>query len=345
MFVWIVRSVTLCAAMAAALVPAFGQGFSDQYALILDDAPVLARFQGRDAHRSAAAEAYRRQLVTAQQSVRAAVLARKYAITGAADTVLNAVFVHATPDQLADLKTLPGVKAVIRMRTAIPLLNRAAILMNASPAWTSLGGQGSAGAGMKIGVIDSGIDQTHPAFQDSSLKAPSGFPICTDGHPEDCAYTNGKVIVARSYVRQIAPGTNPATSRPDDFSPRDRDGHGTAVASAAAANPVTTTSASTTGGNAIITGVAPKAWLGNYKVAGSPGVNDNPPESVIIQAINDAVKDGMDVVNISLGFPRALRPGGHRRDLRPAGRGRLRSAGRRVPERGESGRSRRGGRR
>ncbi len=120
------------------------------------------------------------------------------------------------------------------------------------------------------------------------------------------------MIVARSYVRQIAPGSNPsnpaADSRPDDFSPRDRDGHGTAVASAAAAYPAATTSAATGGDIATITGIAPRAFLGSYKVSGSPNVNDNPPESVIILAINDAVKDGMDVVNISLGFPALYGP-------------------------------------
>jgi minor extracellular serine protease Vpr len=306
------RRVFLYAAFATVSLPVFGQNYSDQYALILDDSPVIARFAGRDAHRTAAAEAYRRQIVTAQQAVRTAAVARKVAVTGSSDTVLNAVFVHALPGQLADLQALPGVKAVIRMRTATPSLNRAAALMNAPAAWTALGGQGSAGAGMKIGIIDSGIDQTHPVFQDSSLKAPAGFPKCTDGHPEDCSFTTGKVIVARSYVRQIAPGSDPGNpavdSRPDDFSPRDREGHGTAVASAAAANPTAAVAGSLQGGVVNVTGVAPKAFLGSYKVIGSPGVNDNPPESVLIQAINDAVKDGMDVVNISLGFPAVYGP-------------------------------------
>ncbi len=307
-----VRSAIVFAAVMAASLPAFGQQYSDQYALILDDTPVIARFPGRDAHRSAAAESYRRQIVTAQQAVRSAALARKVTVTGAADTVLNAVFVHATPDQVDTLKSIPGVKAVIRMRSAAPQLNKAVNLMNAPAAWTVLGGQSNAGAGMKIGVIDSGIDQTHPVFQDSSLKMPAGFPKCTDGHAEDCSYTTNKVIVARSYVRQIAPGSNPsnpaADSRPDDYSPRDRDGHGTAVASAAAAGTAVTASSAAGGGAVSIMGMAPKAYLGNYKVSGSPGVNDNPPESVLILAVNDAVKDGMDVVNISLGFPAVYGP-------------------------------------
>jgi minor extracellular serine protease Vpr len=312
MFFLDVRRVFLYTLVAVFFLPAFAQQYSDQYALILDDTPVVARFAGRDTQRSAAADAYRRQLVSAQQAVRSQATARKVMVTGAADTVLNAVFVHAQPDQVADLKAIPGVKAVIRMRTATPFMNRAATVVNAPAAWTSLGGQSSAGTGIKIGIIDSGIDQTHPVFQDSSLQKPAGFPKCTDGYPEDCNYTTNKVIVARSYVRQIAPGSNPsnpaADSRPDDFSPRDRDGHGTAVASAAAANPTAAVSAALGGGTVMVTGIAPKAFLGSYKVTGSPGVNDNPPESVLIQAVNDAVKDGMDVVNISMGFPALYGP-------------------------------------
>ena len=138
---WKVGRTTLCAALAALAIPAFAQQYSDQYALILDDAPVVARFPGRDAHRTAAAEAWRRQITTAQQAVRSAALARRITVTGSADTVLNAVFVHARPDQIGDLKGIPGVKAVLRMRTAQPLLNRAATLMNAPAAWTALGGK------------------------------------------------------------------------------------------------------------------------------------------------------------------------------------------------------------
>jgi uncharacterized protein (TIGR03437 family) len=180
-------------------------------------------------------------------------------------------------------------------------------------AWSiAPGGSGNAGAGIKIGIVDTGIDQTHPAFQDSTLTVPAGFPKCNTDPAWSCtAFTTNKVIVARSYVRQISaysatdpanplPGTTtptPATSQPDDYSPRDRDGHGTAVASAAAAM------ASTAGLTVPINGMAPKAYLGSYKVYGTPGVNDYPPEDVYIQALDDAMNDGMDIVNFSSGAP------------------------------------------
>jgi subtilisin family serine protease len=52
---------------------------------------------------------------------------------------------------------------------------------------------------------------------------------------------------------------------------------------------------------ATISGVAPKAWLGSYKVFGTPGVNDSTTEDALLAAIDDAVNDGMDVINLSLG--------------------------------------------
>ena len=75
--------------------------------------------------------------------------------------------------------------------------------------------------------------------------------------------------------------------------------------------------------------MAPKAWLGSYKIFGTPGVNDNPPFDVLLKAIDDAVADGMDVINLSLGSDVAPRAG-------------ERSAGAGAGTRGEPGRDRGG---
>ena len=110
------------------------------------------------------------------------------------------------------------------------------------------------------------------------------FPKCSG---DECNYTSAKVIAARSYVQMLVLGDEPDYSRPDDLSPRDRVGHGTAAASVAAANihnaPL-----------ARFGGIAPKAYLGNYKIFGSPGVNDVTFEDVVIKALDDAYADGMD---------------------------------------------------
>jgi subtilisin family serine protease len=91
-------------------------------------------------------------------------------------------------------------------------LNKATQLMNAPAAWNLVGGQSNAGKGRKIGILDTGIDQNHPAFQDSSLAYPPGFPKCS-GSADACNYTNTKVIVARSYISQLVIGDDPTTTR------------------------------------------------------------------------------------------------------------------------------------
>ncbi|MGH7486851.1 MAG: S8 family serine peptidase, partial [bacterium] len=280
------------------VLPSFAQYAPNRYAVFLADPPLAQRFQAREQLRSPAAAAYRQSLAARHTEVVRELQSRNIEVVGQTSTLLNAIFVVVPASRVAELESISGVAGVRPMRRGKRQLNRATQLLNAPAAWNLLGGEANAGQGMKIAILDTGIDQTHPAFQDS-LPMPAGFPICTSGHKEDCAYTSNKVIVARSYVRQIAAGTNAsnraADSKPDDYSPRDRDGHGTAVASCAAADENT--------GTVTFTGMAPKAYLGNYKIYGSDGVNDYPPEDVWIQAIEDALNDGMDVANLSSGLP------------------------------------------
>jgi len=206
--------------------------FSGRYALILAD-PSAAEFAQSRLHAPQAVENHRQQIRASQDALRSELTRRKYIVTGAVQTLLNAVFVIATPQQVAELRSLPGVKAVRPLRRFHPNLARAVVVIDANPnGWNLAGGEGNAGKGLKIGMIDTGIDQTHPAFQDASLPMPAGFPKC-DVQSNCANFTNNKVIVARSYVKQLAAGTAPnpaATSRPDDYSARDRDGHGTATA-------------------------------------------------------------------------------------------------------------------
>lgn len=302
----IVRGALFCAVLSLSLAyTASAQQARSlrHYALVLEDPAVADRFTSREATRSVAAENYRGQIRTRQASLETELASRKFAVVGAVDTLSNAVFVAATPDRVEELKSLAGVKGVIAMRRVQPRTNRATSLANAPVAWTALGGQSNAGKGIMIAVIGSGIDQTHAAFQDPSLSTPPGFPKCTTGHPEDCAYTNNKVIVARSYIRQLAVGSsNDPTlvandSGPDDYSPRDRDGHETAIASVIAGN-------QNTGPAVSFSGMAPKAWLGNYKVGTSPGMPGGAGgnwESAFVLAIEDAFNDGMHIANMSSG--------------------------------------------
>lgn len=287
---WLVPFALLCLALLGWAAPRD----LDRYALLLEDPPLAASVRSRQDLDSEAARQALHRLQARQQGLREELRRRNVEVTGAVQMVLNAVFVRTSEERLQELRSLPGVRRVAYMPPIRLHLNRALDLANARAAWNRVGGMSNAGAGVKIAVIDTGIDHEHPALQDDSLRPPPGFPKCA---PNDCPYTNNKVIVARSYVELVAAGSpwNPAAdSRPDDLSPRDRVGHGTAVAMVAAGRTVSTPSAT-------ITGVAPKAFLGNYKIFGSPGVNDTTFSDVLITALEDALRDGMDIATLSLG--------------------------------------------
>ena len=286
------------AAKSAALIllalTAFGQtpGRLVDYALVLEDPPVARKVQSRLALQGAEAQAHLQKVRTAQSSVLAELARRQVPVRSSTQVLVNAVFVRATRETAAQLKDIPGVVYVQYLPPVKRDLNTALNLENVPAAWTTLGGASNAGAGIKIGIIDSGIDQNHTGFQDSSLTPPPGFP------KGDSNYTNSKVIVARSYVAMLSE-SDPQFSSPDDVTPRDRVGHGTAIAMIAAG-------AQNTGPAGTIQGVAPKAFLGNYKIFGSPGVNDftlfGTPSAplAVIQALTDAVNDGMDIVTLSI---------------------------------------------
>jgi minor extracellular serine protease Vpr len=271
---------------------AFGQTRSrlSDYALLLEDPPVARKTQSRVGLRSAEAQQHLQRIRGAQANVLAELKRRRVQVTGANQILVNAVFVNTTRETAEQLRSVPGVLHVVAAPPLHMDLNRALDLNNVPAAWSAVGGASNAGAGIKIGIIDSGIDQNHPGFRDASLTPPAGFP------KGETAYTNSKVIVARSYVPLDSVGYvyDPAgTTHPDDYSPRDRMGHGTAIAMIAAG-------VQNTGPQGTIQGVAPKAFLGNYKIIGSPSINPFARVAAFQQALEDALNDGMDIVTLSL---------------------------------------------
>jgi minor extracellular serine protease Vpr len=150
---------------------------------------------------------------------------------------------------------------------------------------------GARGDGVKIGVVDDGIDQKSAFFAPGGFRYPPGFP------KGNTTYTTPKVIVARAF-----PG--PHAGKPGRL-PLDRKSsfHGTHVAGIAAGDAGTRAPAGPDHpAVAGLSGVAPRAWLGNYRVFTVPtpiGHVANTPE--IVAAFDAAVADGMDVINFSGG--------------------------------------------
>ena len=192
----------------------------------------------------------------------------------------------AKAQAVATLRSLPGVSAVYEETAFRPALYSSVPAIGAPALWDGLGGMANAGAGVKIAVLDSGIDTAHPMFSEAAFSYPAGFP------KGDTRYATPKVIAARAYFRPANPPlSGEETPRPGLLG----SGHGTHVAGIAAGNPVTATYR---GLSQQIVGVAPRAWLMNYRIFYP---TDNTGQEVafsaeILQAIEDAVSDGANVI-------------------------------------------------
>jgi subtilisin family serine protease len=205
------------------------------------------------------------------------------------EVVLNGLAVLLPRDDLGRIASLPGVARVWPSVTYRALLDKGPELIGADKLWDAPAFD-TAGNGIKIGIIDDGVDQKHPFFDPSGYTMPPGFPKGNRG------YATAKVIVARVF----SPPTSTWKYARVPFDPTFSD-HATHVAGIAAGE----YSPGAVSGRGPLAGVAPKAYLGNYKVLTVPtenfGLNGNAPE--IAAGIEAAVRDGMDVINLSLGEP------------------------------------------
>ncbi|KAM0851899.1 hypothetical protein ACQ4PT_052116 [Festuca glaucescens] len=134
------------------------------------------------------------------------------------------------------------------------------------------------GKGVIVGLLDTGIHAAHPSFDDHSIPPP---PAKWKGSCK-AARCNNKLIGAQSLVGDDDSG--------------DDDGHGTHTSSTAAGNFVTGASYHGVGAG-IAAGIAAGAHIAMYKVCTSSGC----AESATLAGLDAAIKDGVDVLSISLG--------------------------------------------
>src|SRR6266496_512016 len=216
-------------------------------------------------------------------------------ITSQYDISLIAVAVQLNGTPLATIAGAPMVQQVQYNALYHPNLSESYKIINASDAWAAAGGRSSAGAGIKIGDIDTGIDETHPFFDPAGFSYPTGFPKCdaadstTHTVDSNCEYVSPKVIVAKVFYNKAHVQGLDAQAIQD---------HGTHTAGIAAG---------VTGKTAVVNGVsiddmsgiAPGAFLGNYNVFPDNVLNARSED--ILNAVDAAIADGMDVLNLSLG--------------------------------------------
>ena len=235
----------------------------------------------------------RRYLARLERAQSAAVTAINAAIPGAVvsrrfQVILDGLTVELPVARLAKLAELPFVTKIYPSVAYKLSLDESPGLIRADTFWASTGDRGE---GVKIGIVDDGVDEKHIFFAPTGMSYPPGYP--KGGRK----WTTPKVIVARAF-----PG--PGSGRPGRL-PIDRKAsfHATHVAGIAAGRAGT----SSPGGLdhppvSNLSGIAPNAWLGNYRVFNVPtrgGYTANTPE--IVAAFEAAVRDGMDVINFSGG--------------------------------------------
>src|SRR5215211_7281454 len=280
-------------------IPAAGASGRVEVLVRLPQAP-LARWQDRTlqvlgarrsklAVRSASSQAYIRRLAAAQAAATAQL---RQAIPGARverrfQIVLNALAVELPASRLPSLLRLPFVAQVYPSIQYRPTLNTSPAIIGA----TALEAGGTLGDGIKIAVIDDGIDRGHRFFDPSGFAYPAGFP------KGNTAYTTPKVIVARVFFSRRSGRRDRLPYDPSvSF-------HGTHVAGIAAGDAGTTAPAGGDHPTVVgLSGVAPHASVGNYRVFTEPtpvGHVGNTPQ--IVAAFEAAVRDGMDVINFSGG--------------------------------------------
>jgi subtilisin family serine protease len=299
------KGLILAAALAAVSITAPAHAASAQpvEVVVTLDAPPLAQAIQRSRVlsartkaqrlnlRSATSTAYVHSLATAQSALAARITTT---IPGARVTwryrvVLDGLAIVLPAKDLSRLESIPGVAEVWPNVTYRSLLDRSPELIGADQLWDAPRFD-TAGNGIKIGIIDDGLDQAHPFFNATGYTMPPGFP------KGNTSYTTSKVIVARAF----APPSNNWRYARVPYDPQFSE-HATHVAGIAAGE----YSPGAIANRGPLSGVAPNAYLGNYKVLTVPtenfGLNGNAPE--IAAGIEAAVNDGMDIINLSLGEP------------------------------------------
>jgi minor extracellular serine protease Vpr len=232
-------------------------------------------------------------------------------ITGAYQSALNGIRVKIPRNQLPSLRQLPGVVDVVRVGIHKPLNVVTVPRIQAPIAWS--GAAGVHGEGIKIGIIDTGIDYTHADFGGPGTVAAYNAALATDAANPDPHLVGPNAPKVKGGIDLVGDDYNADPDSPayqpvphPDNNPLDCNSHGTHVAGTATGFGVLADGSTFHGPYNQLTyqnnsfgvgpGVAPLADLYSIRVFGCDGSTD-----VVTQAIEWAIENDMDVINMSLG--------------------------------------------
>ena len=208
-------------------------------------------------------------------------------ITHSYGVIRNGVAVGLTPEELAKVAATPGVVSVRAVKVYTPETYRGPKFIGADTLWNGTnvpGGAETRGNGIKIGVIDTGTNSTHPSFANDET---CGFSAANPKlHAFDCNTSSAGACTGSNPEAPV--GTNNVL------------GHGVHTSSTAGGNFVDNTAnpAPDLPDGVKMSGVAPCATVYSYKVSNATG---GLPDSAINAAIEAIVTDGVDVANFSIG--------------------------------------------
>ncbi|WP_289781760.1 S8 family serine peptidase [Ornithinimicrobium faecis] len=223
-------------------------------------------------------------------------LGREVAIERTYSSVLNAVVIEADRSEAVQLSALPGVAAVYpdELRELTTDVSHEAI--GSAAIWGGETGSqvGTRGEGVLVGILDSGVNPEHPSFaatdgtgyqHENPLGDGTYLGVCdpSNSRQPDEAICNDKLVGAWSFDYR-------------EDSAIDSDGHGSHTASTAAGNVHDATfTIGDTSFTREVSGVAPRANIVAYRVC-----LNNCPITAILAGIDQAVTDGVDVINFSI---------------------------------------------
>ncbi|HEY0734570.1 MAG TPA: S8 family serine peptidase [Herpetosiphonaceae bacterium] len=226
--------------------------------------------------------------------------------------VYNGIAVRVNANQLANIRRIPGVKAIHQLNTK-HLDNASSVPLIGAPELWNSSGLNNTGEGIKIGIIDTGIDYLHTNNGGSGLEADyarNDETIITD----NVGFPSAKVVGGYDFAGDEYDASDPALETPaPDPDPMDCNGHGSHVAGTSAGYGVNADGSTYTGAYGPSTpfnslrigpGVAPKASLYALKVFGCDGstdVTDLAIEWAVDPNGDGDFSDRLDVINMSLG--------------------------------------------